>query len=238
MPTYLEDHPPKVRQFRKPRRSQPSGLIVMHTAESILDTVGPDTGAGGVARFIASRADYGSYHFIVDSDSIVPLVPLDAEAYGDGTGSNPFAIHVSFACHAVDWPRMTAEKQAAFLANGAKAAALAAQWVQDVHGIEVPPARVSRAESERREPGFISHGERDPGRRSDPGVDFPWAQFMRAFVDAQTDEDREIRKRLNAAMREVKALEPLVRKKPRQRFWRNKVQKALSKMRQISRDKP
>ena len=235
MSTYLELHPPKVRQFRRPRRATPSGLLVIHTAESILDTVGPDTGAEGVARFIANRSDYGSYHRLVDGDSIVALVPFDAEAYGDGTGSNPFAIHISFACHSVDWPRMSEEKRTAFLRNGAKAAAEAARWLQDEHGIEVPPARVSRAESDRREPGFISHGERDPGRRSDPGADFPWAQFMREFVDALIDREVEIRKRLNAAQRNVKEAEPLAEGRPRLSFWLRKSRKALSKARRINR---
>lgn len=182
--TYLEDHPPRTRQFRTPRRAKPSGLIVVHTAESVMDVVGPDTGAENVAAFIAGRSDYGSYHLLVDADSIVQLVPFDAEAYGDGTGSNPFAIHLSFACSTTDWQRMDPKKRAAFLRNGGRAAARAAVWLRDVHGVEVPPARVSRSASDRRVPGFISHAERDPARRSDPGPAFPWAQFLGEYVAA------------------------------------------------------
>lgn len=237
MTTYLEANPPAVRQFRKPRRAKPTGLIVVHTAESILDTIGPDTGAESVAAFIAGRADYGSYHTLADADSRVRLVPFDAEAYGDGTGSNPFAIHISFACKAADWPRMTEAKRLAFIRNGARAAAEAADWLKASHGIEVPPARVTRAESERGEAGFISHGERDPGRRTDPGAEFPWALFLREFVDASGPSPRELlRGDLNAAMSATKGALAKAGRRPRLRFQLERARKALSKARTINRD--
>lgn len=181
MSIYLEDHPPRTRQFRFPRRATPSGLIVVHTAESILDAIGEDTGAEGVASFIENRLDFGSYHTLVDSDSIIRMVAFNAEAFGDGTGSNPFAIHISFACRTTDWVKMTPAQQDAYLRNGAKAAAEAARWLKINHGVTVPAMRISKADSDRRLPGFISHAERDPARRSDPGLMFPWVKFMRYF---------------------------------------------------------
>lgn len=183
MGTYLEDNPPKIRQFRSPRRATVTGLIVVHTAESVMDTVGPDTGAENVAAFIRNRSDYGSYHTLVDSDSVVRLVPFSAEAYGDGTGSNLYAIHISFACSAADWAKMSKAKQDAFLRNGAKAAAEAARWVKDQRGIKVPAVRVSKAASAKGAAGFISHGERDPGRRTDPGALFPWQRFLQMYLE-------------------------------------------------------
>lgn len=188
---YLEDHPPARRQFRD-RMEKPDGLLVIHTAESILDTIGPDTGAEAVARFIAGRSDPGSYHRLVDSDSIVPLVRFSKAAYGDGTGSNEYAIHISFALATTDWTRLSPEKRDAFLHQGAIAAAEAIRWLKREHGITVPLERVTRAQSEARRPGFISHAERDPARRSDPGANFPWSRFLR-FVAEQlnptTQED-------------------------------------------------
>jgi pyruvate/2-oxoglutarate dehydrogenase complex dihydrolipoamide acyltransferase (E2) component len=178
---YLDDHPPARRQFRQ-RYAQPSGLIVVHTAESALDEIGEDTGAEGVAAFIARRSDPGSYHRIVDSDSIVPLVRFDQAAYGDGTGSNEFAIHLSFACHAADWPHMDPARRDAFLANGARAAREADTWLADHHGITVPARRVTRAQSDQRAAGFISHAERDPARRTDPGPAFPWDRFLTLYT--------------------------------------------------------
>lgn len=207
MPTYLELHPPKVRQFRTPRRAKPSGLIVVHTAESVMDTVGPDTGAESVAAFIANRSDFGSYHTLADSDSRVRLVPFDAEAFGDGTGSNPFAVHISFALAAADWPRLSVAKRAAFIGQGAKAAAEAAKWVLTTHGIAVPARRVTLAESDQREPGFIPHGDRDPERRTDPGKGFPWSEFFAAFVQEMEPPRPSIRPTLNKITEAVKQAE-------------------------------
>lgn len=182
---YLDDHPPARTQFRQ-RYATPTGLIVVHTAESALDAIGEDTGAEGVADFIRRRADPGSYHRLVDSDSIVPLVRFEMAAYGDGTGSNEFAIHLSFACRAADWPGMDPARREAFLVNGARAAREAAAWLREHHGVTVPARRVTRPQSDQRAAGFISHGERDPGRRTDPGPAFPWDRFLTLY--AQEDD--------------------------------------------------
>src|SRR5690606_6636543 len=57
------------------------------------------------------------------------------------------------------------------------------RWVERTRKIKVPAKRISKADSDRGLPGFIAHGTRDPGRRSDPGADFPWGEFLAAFVD-------------------------------------------------------
>ena len=44
---WLDDHPPKRSQFRDPRRERVSGVIVVHTAENVMDSIGVDTGAEG-----------------------------------------------------------------------------------------------------------------------------------------------------------------------------------------------
>ena len=174
---YLDDHPPARRQFRA-RAEKPSGLIVVHTAESVMDTVGPDTGAEAVADFIRRRSDPGSYHRLADSNSRVDLVRFSQAAYGDRTGSNEFGIHISFALRAADWPGMSPAERRAFIKQGALAVKEAMDWLKAEFSIVVPLRRVSRAESEARKPGFISHGERDPGRRSDPGAGFPWEMLF------------------------------------------------------------
>lgn len=217
---YLDDHPNPNLAQQRPRRDRESGVIVVHTAESALDTIGEDTGAEGVARYIGTRTSYGSYHRLADSDSVVPVARFDMTTYGDGTGSNDHAIHISFACRAADWPHMSPERRAAFIRNGAKAAAEANAWLAEHRGITVPPRRISRAQSDQRVPGFISHGERDPGRRTDPGPAFPWADFIEQYA-ALTQEDpmaqfteKDIRTyvREEAAKVVDDALAPVVRK--------------------------
>lgn len=183
MSAYLIDHPPVQRQFKE-RGAKPTGLIVVHTAESTPDWVDHDTGAEGVARFIQGRSDFGSYHLIVDSDSIVLLVPLHLQAYGDGTGSNPIAVHVSAATQAAKWAAAPDEWRRETVRNMAEASARAARWLKDEHGITVPAKRVTKARSDDGQPGFIPHGDRDPGRRSDPGTGFPWAVFLDDFTSA------------------------------------------------------
>lgn len=180
---YLVDHPPRVRQFKE-RGTPPSGVVVMHTAESFPDEVGPDTGAENVAAFIASRTNFGSYHGLADSDSELVLVPFHMQAYGDGTGSNPHAYHASAATQAAKWRHLSAEWTDATLRNLAKNVARYAKWLKKVHGIEIPARRITREESDRRVPGFLSHADRDPDRRTDPGADFDWVRFFRYYSEA------------------------------------------------------
>jgi len=180
MTAYLIEHPPKQRQFKE-RGTTPSGVIVVHTAESTPDWVGPDTGAEGVANFIANRSDFGSYHTICDSDSRIVLVPYHMQAYGDGTGSNPHAFHVSGATQAAKWNQASIEWRTATAKNMARACAHYARWLNKEHGIQIPAQRITRGASDQRVPGFITHAERDPDRRTDPGKDFPWDVFMNAY---------------------------------------------------------
>lgn len=175
---YLVDHPPRRSQFRAKRRTRPTGATVVHTAEGVLDTVGPDTGAENVAGFIRRRADPGSYHDLVDSDSAIQLVPYGAEAFQDGTGSNPWAMSLSFALKAADWPRLTAERRDAFLRQGVVAVVRQQRWLRANGYPTTPLRRISKADSDRGVAGFISHGDRDPARRTDPGRYFPWARFF------------------------------------------------------------
>lgn len=179
---YLLDHPPKRSQYRNPRRERPSGCVVLHSAENTPDTVATDGGAEAVARFIQGRSDPGSYHLLADSDSRIQLVPWSYEAFQDGTGSNPHAVGLSVATTAAWWPLAPDAWRNGAVEQLAIGAASYAEWLYRLHGITIPARRISRAESERRLPGFISHAERDPARRSDPGAHFPWRQFLDRYA--------------------------------------------------------
>jgi hypothetical protein len=188
---WLDDHPPARSQFRRPRRADPSGVQVVHTAESTPDFVAFDGGAEAVAKFIQGRSDPGSYHDIADSDSCINLVGYDAEAFHDGTGSNPHSYGVSAATRADVWPLAPQAWRDGCIYQMAAASARYATWLRNRYGIVTPARRITRAESDARVPGFISHAERDPARRTDPGRAFPWDQFLNTFaqlIDSPTKD--------------------------------------------------
>lgn len=180
---YLVMYPPTRSQFRRGRRKDPSGVTVLHTAESITDLAGPDTGAESVARFIRNRTTPGSYHDLVDRDSALQLVPYSAEAFQDATGTNSHALSISWAISCADWPTLPREHVLGLVLQGAVAFARQQAWLQSNGYPTTPLRRITRAQSDRGVPGFITHGERDPGRRSDPGGRpdrFPWALWFEA----------------------------------------------------------
>lgn len=182
MSYYLLDNPPKRAQFLPKRRAAESGCIVIHTAEGGVDLNPPDTKAEDVARYISTRTTPGSYHAIADSDSVVYMMPWTYEAAQDGTGSNAWAVGISFGCNAAQWPTLPAAWREGALGWGALAACAYALDLHKRTGIVIPAKRISKAESDAKKPGFISHGERDPGRRSDPGKDFPWTRFLDIYA--------------------------------------------------------
>lgn len=172
-------------QYRSPRRNKVTGAIAVHTAESVLDSIGPDTGAENVADWMTRRTDPGSYHDLVDSDSIVNLVDYGDEAFHDGTGGNRWSLGLSFACRTTDWAGMSDKQRRGFITNGAKAAARMAAYVKAETGVVVPAKRITAAQYRAGQPGFVSHAELDPGRRSDPGNkagQFPWDDFLAEFA--------------------------------------------------------
>jgi hypothetical protein len=179
---YLIDHPPVRQQFYKTRSRALTGCTVLHTAESVMDSVGPDTGAENVAEFIRTRSTPGSYHDLVDSDSVVTLVPYESGAFHDGTGSNNWALSISFACATSDWRRMTPQKRKAFLRNGALAFKRQQDYRRSIGAPLTELRHITKAQSDAGQSGFCFHGDRDPGRRTDPGVAapnlFPFDEFI------------------------------------------------------------
>lgn len=223
---YLDSNPPARSQFRSPRRATPSGVIAVHTAENAPDFVAFDGSAESVARFIVGRADPGSYHDLVDSDSCVNLVDYNNEAFHDGTGTNPHSYGLSIATRADVWPYAPQAWRDGAVEQAAQAAARYARWIKARHGITIPATRITAAQARNRVPGFTTHAELDPGRRSDPGRAFPWAPFLARFAeltsttppavsiqpskeDAMTPEQRnEVVGRLDTAIGLLQAIHP------------------------------
>lgn len=183
MSYYLFDNPGPVPQYANPRRGggQPSGTIIIHTAECAMDLDGADDSAENCARFIANRSDYGSYHRLVDSDSIIALVPFEAEAWQD-TETNGWGIGISAAVSAGRWLEIPAARRDRIYRNMGAAAAEAVLFMS-ARGVSVPLRRISGGEARARVPGFCAHG--DSGLyRSDPGVQFDWALFFQYTQEA------------------------------------------------------
>lgn len=180
---YLREHPnPNLRQYRSPRREQPSGVIALHTAENTPDYVAFDGGAEAVARFISTRKDPGSYHELVDSDSYINLVRWEDEAWHDGTGTNPHSFGLSFATRADVWALAPARWRKGAISLAAQRAAAYAAWIKRKHGIVIPARLITAEEARRRVPGFVTHARLDPRRRTDPGATFPYTTFLGEFA--------------------------------------------------------
>lgn len=167
---WLDDNPnPYKKQQHIGRREEVSGVFVVHAAENTPDFVAFDGGAEAVRDFIGSRKDYGSYHHLADSDSRVQMVEWWNEAFHDATDhGNWHEIGGSIATRADVWPLAPKEWRDGAIDNLAEGFADAARWLKNERGIIVPARLISRAESQARIPGFISHMRRDPKRRSDP----------------------------------------------------------------------
>lgn len=183
---YLMDNPnPNTPQYGW-ERNRVSGVIGVHTAENNTCFNGPDPGDSDVARFIAGRSDYGSYHVLADADSRTRLVHPRFAAWADTT-NNAHAMSVSAAVRANDWLAMTPDRRRAVVVNLAHGAAeLALTAVRDGLLAAVPPAqRISAAEAiAGSRPGFYGHGETNPGTRYDPGKDFDWSLFLTSYAAA------------------------------------------------------
>lgn len=199
MAVYLEDHPNKTKkQYKFPRSSHVTGAIVLHDAECNPQfKLNADGAAESVAKFISTRSDTGSYHSIVDSDSICRVCRYEWEAYHEGTGGNRWSLGLSFACRTNTWDIAPVWWIDAILSNGAQEAYNMAVWVRSTTGVIVPAERISAEDYRSGRPGFVSHAELDPTRRSDPGKTFPWMIFLdkfRRLMNMTTDDEiREIK---------------------------------------------
>ena len=173
-------------QYNRVRRggTRPSGTFVIHTAENKTDKAGPDSGDNNVLSWIKQRPDPGSYHSIVDSDSTLILASNESETFHCRL-TNRWSIGLSAAVASADWPELYAiahpghpSRGHAIIDRMAAEAARRMKQLKAAYGIEVPVRRITRAEALARTPGFIGHGETDPGRRSDPGAHFDWDYFF------------------------------------------------------------
>lgn len=168
-----------------PTRQQRTDLVVVHDTESMLDTVGLDTGALVVAGFQASTDRPSSYHRITDSARTVLMLPDEATAFG-AKGANGRGLHVSLAMRVVDWRDTRAIARVRRDLAVERTAQVVAEWCKRYR---IPVRRITRAQFLAGVAGIVAHADVDPGRRSDPGPLFPWDAFLtrvRELVDGST----------------------------------------------------
>jgi hypothetical protein len=192
---YLIDHPGTLRQYSARtnwRPSRPTGLVVVHSTE-----FPPSWTVAQQAAWLRERTTPGCYHDIADTHGgDLQLVPYEMGAWQDGTGSNGCALSIAFVCRTTDWAQMGDGQRKRTLRAGARCFARQQAWLK-AHGYPPTPLRrLTRAQSDAGEAGFIAHGERDPDRRTDPGTKppnlFPWDEFFtecRAALAGEGDDD-------------------------------------------------
>ena len=173
----LDNAQPNTQQWGYPRRGASlSGTCIIHTAECAMDFDGADSSAENCANFIRTRSDYGSYHTLVDSDSIIELAPYEYETWQDSQ-TNPWAVGLSCAVQADNWHLIPADRRDRIYRNLATAAADFVTYMKS-KGITVPLRRITGAEARARVPGFCAHGDSGVDRH-DPGAQFDWALFFK-----------------------------------------------------------
>lgn len=173
----LDNAQPVTQQWGYPRRGASlSGTCIIHTAECAMDFDGADSSAENCANFIRTRSDYGSYHTLVDSDSIIEMVPYEYEAWQDSE-TNPWAVGLSAAVQADNWHTVPADRKDRIYRNLATAAADFVTYMKS-KGITVPLKRITGQQARNRVPGFCAHGDSGIDRH-DPGVQFDWALFFK-----------------------------------------------------------
>lgn len=204
MSFYGIDHPNHSKpQLSCPRRAEPSGTVVVHTAEGALDAIAPDHGAENVANYLTQRTDAGSYHTIVDSDSVVRFAPPGCETWHIAVGHlNWDGWGISFACRTTDWGgpgKTTTEKlrdglttwDEHALALAAGEIAVYARWWASLKPDRDPMAvarHIAGGDAHARTPGLVGHGEAQPADRTDPFGGNPlepqlWARLVHLVRD-------------------------------------------------------
>jgi len=178
---FLIDNPNRnYKQYTYPRRGggYTAPQIVLHTYEA------PYTRSLlAAATWLTTRSTPGSYHALAGARStkdVLQLAPWSYETW-HSVPSNNWSIGISAVTYASAWNKIPKSARENLVKSMAYAAANAAKWLEKHHGRKVQPRLLTRAQAMRKESGFVYHATMDPGRRTDPGRDFPWGMFIAEF---------------------------------------------------------
>jgi len=155
-----------VRFWGYPTRTGDITCIVVHTTESSLGTP-----ALNVAKWQAYRATSpSSYHVLADANGTVRTM-RDTETAFHVRGFNSRSLGLAFAIKAHTWGDQPHAERAML----EQASRVAREWA-DLY--RLPLRWLTREEAKAGVKGFMRHSVADPGRRTDPGDDFPDALFL------------------------------------------------------------
>jgi len=183
---YLLDNPnPNGDHFTRTSVRQIRGVVI-HTAENVADTIGPDGGAESVANYGATAARSVSWHATVDKDSIIYMLPDEYTAY-HVIGYNATTLGIEQACQSAKWAEYPDDWVEATLNNTAK---VVREWCKKYN---IPMVRITKAEFDAGGKGILAHADLDPARRSDPGRTFPWDRFLQKVTGESMVTPEEVK---------------------------------------------
>lgn len=164
-------------------RAAPILAIVVHCTAGAEDTDGgPDPSAQDTAAYASRTERTVSWHSGSDSDDVVQLLPPAHVAFhvrGFNTHTYGHEIskrHMRWAPMPRAWVDSTLDVAARHLAPIATAGAIPVRTAD--RGDLLAAIDAWRRHGIAKPVGFIGHAALDPGRRSDPGEDFPWLRFL------------------------------------------------------------
>ncbi|GAA5127299.1 peptidoglycan recognition family protein [Haloechinothrix salitolerans] len=184
---YLLDNPnPHGPHYYETRR-KPLRVVVIHITASVedQDMRGGDESAEQTARYAATTERQVSWHAGADSDSWLPLLPASYTAW-HVHGYNSLSWGLEISKRDVSWSDEPPAWVEATLTNAADAC----RPIVEKYGI--PLRRLTRAQVDAGMSGFVYHSDLDPGRRFDPGDDFPIRRFFELMEEGDMPSAKEI----------------------------------------------
>lgn len=176
MSTYFERNRQRLQQWRAQRRERTAPQVTLHTYEA---PAGRTAAAG--AKFLTERTNHGSYHWLSDAHgNSIHLAPWSSVTY-HSIPNNEWSVGLSMMAEAAAWGRISATQRRHLINGLALGAHKFSRWCVSQGIGAVPARRINRAQAMRREGGFVTHGDMDPGRRTDPGAGFPWDEFFTEY---------------------------------------------------------
>ena len=180
------------KMFHTSRRGNQVLGIELHITAGLQD-INPDLkdeSAEGTIRWALNSGVEASWHAIADTDDVEICLPDWYTAF-HAKGYNSTTVGLEISKLDVNWSKMPSWWVERTLRNAAKYCAA----IVDKHDLPLTlstKAQVDAAIAANRKFGFTYHMWTSPTTRSDPGRDFPWAQFIGYVKDALAGREYDV----------------------------------------------